>query len=87
MMPNGIIGITRMMMCLMPVVMVRRLVAIHLHHRNRVVLRGCCGDRDHLVGEARRGSAAECQRETRGRDAEQVGKGDKPSCRDPDSSC
>jgi hypothetical protein len=69
------------------VVMVRRLVAIHLHHRDLVVLHGCCGDRDHLVCEARCGSAAECQRETWGRDAKQVGKGDKPSCRDPDSSC
>ena len=87
MMPGGMIRITRMTVRVVLMMMLRRLIAVHPHHWNLVVLHGYAGDRHHLVGEARRGSTAERQREARGRDAKQVGKGDKPSCRDPDSSC
>lgn len=59
MMLNGIIRITRMTVHVVLMMMFRRLIAVHPHHRNLVVLHGRTGDRHHLVGEAGRGSIAE----------------------------
>ncbi len=89
MMPNCIVRSGTMVVRLVPVVMVRWFIATHLH---LVVLHGCNGDRRHLVGKnlvgkTWRGSAAERQCEARSRDAKKIGKGDKPSCLNPNSSC
>jgi hypothetical protein len=86
MLPGGTISGFRVMLRWMLMMMVvRRMIAVHLRHASRIILHGDAGD--DLPGQARRRSATQRQRKSRGRDANEIGDGGKPSRPDADSSC
>jgi hypothetical protein len=81
MLSGRVVGGGRVMVSVLRAVTVRRTIAMHVHDRNRFVLCRRDGDGQHLIRKTRRRPAAERQRDARARDANEIGKGDQPSCR------